>query len=42
LAEDAEYRHEVAEQIGAGFSVPASTRPMRPTNRKPKVELVAV
>jgi integrase len=30
LAEDIEYRLEVAEKIGAGFTVPASMTPMTP------------
>jgi hypothetical protein len=30
LADDLEYRLEVTQKIGAGFTVPASTRPMRP------------
>src|SRR5579863_5532690 len=30
LTDDLEYRLEVAEKIGAGFTVPASMRPMRP------------
>jgi integrase len=41
LADDAKYRYEVAEKIGAGFTIPASMRPMVPRNRKMKVELVA-
>ena len=41
LADDMEYRYEVAEKIGAGFSIPASMRPMVPRIRKRKVELVA-
>jgi integrase len=41
LADDIEYRYEVAEKIGAGFSIPASMRPMVPRIRKRKVELVA-
>lgn len=30
LADDEEFRKEVAEKIGTGFAVPASMRPMRP------------
>jgi integrase len=42
LAEDLEYRHEVAEQVGAGFAVPASMRPMRPRKAvKKEMEVAA-
>jgi integrase len=41
VADDIGYRHEVAEKIGAGFSIPASMRPVVPRIRKKKVELVA-
>ena len=42
LAEDLEYRREIAEKVGTGFTVPASMRPMRPRIRKQEAELVAV
>jgi integrase len=41
LSDDIEYRREVAEKIGTGFTVPASMRPMVPKKRKKEVELVA-
>ena len=41
LADDIEYRREVAEKIGTGFTVPTSMRPMVPRKRKQEVELVA-
>ncbi len=41
LSEDIEYRHEVAEKIGAGFAVPSSMRPMRPRKQKKEVQLIA-
>lgn len=41
LADDIEYRREVAEKIGTGFTVPTSMRPMIPRRRKQEVELVA-
>jgi hypothetical protein len=30
LADDEDFRKEVAEKIGTGFALPASMRPMRP------------
>jgi integrase len=41
LADDIDYRREVAEKIGTGFTVPTSMRPMIPRKRKQEVELVA-
>jgi len=41
VADDIEYRREVAEKIGTGFTVPSSMRPMVPRIRKKEVELVA-
>jgi integrase len=41
LSDDIEYRREVAEKIGTGFTVPTSMRPMIPRKRKKEVELVA-
>ena len=41
LADDIEYRREVAENIGTGFTVPTSMRPMIPRKRKQEVEQVA-
>jgi integrase len=41
LSDDIEYRREVAEKIGMGFTVPTSMRPMIPRKRKKEVELVA-
>ena len=38
LAEDEEYRLEVAESVGTGFDVPASMRPTRP-KKQGEVEL---
>ncbi len=38
LAEDWEYRREVAENVGSGFDVPAALIPMRP--RKSRKEVV--
>jgi integrase len=40
LDEDLEFRHEVAEKVGAGFVVPNAVRPMRP--KKVKEAEVAV
>jgi integrase len=42
LADDLEYRLEVTEKIGAGFTVPASMRPMRPRKSvKAEIEIAA-
>jgi integrase len=41
LSDDIEYRREVAEKIGTGFTVPTSMRPMIPRKRKQEVEMVA-
>jgi integrase len=41
LAEDVEFRAQVAETVGTGFVVPASVRPMRPRKRKEEVAEVA-
>jgi integrase len=41
LSDDIDYRREVAEKIGTGFTVPTSMRPMVPRIRKGKAELVA-
>jgi integrase len=42
LADDLEYRLEVTEKIGAGFTVPASMRPMRPRKSvKTEIEIAA-
>jgi integrase len=41
LSDDIEYRREVAEKIGTGFTVPTSMRPMIPRKRKAEVEVVA-
>jgi integrase len=41
LSDDIEYRHEVAEKIGTGFTVPMLKVPMVPRKRKKEVELVA-
>jgi integrase len=41
VADDIEYRREVAKKIGAGFTVPPSMRPMVPRIRKKEVEVVA-
>jgi len=38
LAEDTEFRAQVADNIGTGFAVPSVMRPMRPRKSK-KVEL---
>jgi integrase len=34
LAQDAEFRSEVAEKLGTGFEVPASMTPMTPRKRR--------
>jgi integrase len=41
LADDIDYRYEVAELVGAGFAVPPSMRPMVPRFRKKEVALAA-
>jgi integrase len=42
LADDLEYRLEVTEKIAAGFTVPASMRPMRPRKSvKTEIEIAA-
>jgi integrase len=41
VSDDVEYRHEVAEKIGTGFTVPMLKVPMIPRKRKKEVELVA-
>jgi integrase len=41
VADDIEYRREVAKKIGTGFTAPPSTRPMVPRIRKKEVEVVA-
>jgi integrase len=41
LADDIEYRREVVEKIGTGFTVPTSMRPMVPRIRKEKAQLIA-
>jgi integrase len=41
LSDDIEYRLEVAEKIGTGFTVPMLKVPMVPRKRKKEVELVA-
>jgi integrase len=41
LAEDVEFRVQVAETLGTGFVVPASVRPMRPRKRKEEAVEVA-
>jgi integrase len=41
LAEDVEFRAQVAETVGTGFVVPSAVRPMRPRKRKEEVVEVA-
>ncbi len=41
LSDDIEYRREVAEKIGTGFTVPMLKVPMVPRKRKKEVELLA-
>jgi integrase len=41
LCDDIEYRHEVAEKIGTGFTVPKSMRPMIPRIHRKELDLVA-
>lgn len=41
LSDDVEYRYEVAEKIGTGFTVPTNMKPMVPKIRKKEVERVA-
>jgi hypothetical protein len=41
LSDDIEYRREVAEKIGTGFTVPMLKVPMVPRKRKKQIELVA-
>jgi integrase len=41
LSDDIEYRHEVAEKIGTGFTIPMFKVPMVPKKQKKEVALVA-
>jgi hypothetical protein len=36
LADDVEFRMEIAEAVGMGFDVPSSLRPMKPKKSKEK------
>jgi integrase len=42
LAEDVDFRQEVAEKLGTGFDVPASMTPMTPRKKVKKEQKVAV
>jgi integrase len=42
LAQDVDFRQEVAEKLGAGFDVPASMTPMTPRKKVKKEKSVAV
>jgi hypothetical protein len=41
LAEDVEFRAQVAETVGAGFVVPSAVRPMRPRKKEEVAEVGA-
>jgi integrase len=41
LSDDIDYRREIAEKIGTGFTVPTSMRPMIPRKWKKQIALVA-
>jgi integrase len=42
LAEDVEFRVQVAETVGTGFVIPSAVRPVRPRKKKEEVaEVVA-